>query len=62
MGMAAGSSSYEESYSAKGSSFAASGSAAAAGAEAGGDRLVQMKPQKVNLNLRMSKYYVYILL
>lgn len=60
MGMAAGSSSYEESYNAKGSSFAASGSAAAAGAEGGGDRLVQMKPQKVNLNLRMSKYYVYI--
>ncbi|KAF9802381.1 hypothetical protein SFRURICE_009063 [Spodoptera frugiperda] len=55
MGMAAGSSSYEESYSAKGSSFAASGSAAAAGAEAGGDRLVQMKPQKVNLNLRMNQ-------
>ncbi|XP_035436048.2 integrin beta-PS [Spodoptera frugiperda] len=55
MGMAAGSSSYEESYSAKGSSFAASGSAAAAGAEGGGDRLVQMKPQKVNLNLRMNQ-------
>ncbi|KAH9643891.1 hypothetical protein HF086_012766 [Spodoptera exigua] len=55
MGMSAGSSSYEESYSAQGSSFAASGSAAGAGAEAGGERLVQMKPQKVNLNLRMNQ-------
>nr|XP_021181179.2 integrin beta-PS isoform X2 [Helicoverpa armigera] len=54
-GMAAGS--FEESYSSKGSSFSASGSSAAAAgaAGAGGESLVQMRPQRVNLNLRMNQ-------
>ncbi|XP_021181179.3 integrin beta-PS isoform X2 [Helicoverpa armigera] len=54
-GMVGGS--YEESYSSKGSSFSASGSSAAAAgaAGAGGESLVQMRPQRVNLNLRMNQ-------
>ena len=58
MGMAAGSSTYEESSSSKGSSFSASGSSmSTSGGAAGGSgsKLVQMKPQQVKLNLRMSK-------
>lgn len=55
MGMASGS--FEESMSTKGSSFSASGAGSAAAGAAAGESLVQMKPQRVSLNLRMSKYY-----
>lgn len=60
--MGISSSSYEESMSAKGGSFgAAGGSFGAAGgsfgaAAAAGDNLVQIKPQRVKLQLRQSKY------
>lgn len=48
-----GSISYEESMSSKGSGYAGSGTAAAAA----GDNLVQIKPQKVEMRLRMSKSF-----
>lgn len=59
MGMAAGSSSFEEPTIAKSTNFASSqsGSFAAAGAGAG-EGFVQMKPQRINTSLRMSKYHV----
>lgn len=53
MGMATGSASYEESMSSKGSSFAGSGSAAGAAGAVG--NLVQMKPQRVKLQMRMNQ-------
>ncbi|XP_052750647.1 integrin beta-PS [Galleria mellonella] len=58
MGM--GSSYYEESASAKGGGFAAAGGAAggAAGAGGHGENLVQIKPQKVGLKLRMNQKQV----
>lgn len=56
MGMVSGSSSVEESMSAKGSFSGSGSSAAGAAAAAGaGGNLVQMKPQKVKLQMRMNQ-------
>ncbi|CAG9783687.1 unnamed protein product [Diatraea saccharalis] len=53
MGIGMGSSSYEETMSAKTGGFGAGGGSA--GAAAGGDNLVQLKPQRVKLQLRMNE-------
>lgn len=56
--MGVSSSTYEESMSAKGGSFGAAGGGMAAGAA--GDSLVQIKPQRVKLQLRQSEYKIQV--